>query len=299
MADVVVEVAGTRLGLSNLAKVLYPQAGTTKGEVIEYYTRVAPVLLPLVRDRAATRKRWPDGVQAAPFFEKNAPRGTPDWVRTVTLDSPGSRSRERVTYVVVDDLPTLVWCANLAALELHVPQWQVGPRGGVRRPDRLVVDLDPGAPAALPECLTVAGWVRARLAADGLAAHPTTSGSKGMQLYAPIAAEQDSEVVSAYAKRLAEELEAEHPDLVTSKMTRALRPGKVFVDWSQNSASKTTVTPYSLRGRERPTVATPLTWDEVGAGRLVAFGTADVLDRLERLGDLMAPLSDGGPRVPA
>jgi bifunctional non-homologous end joining protein LigD len=301
VADVVVEVDGRRLGLSNLDKVLYPATGTTKAEVIDYYTRIAPVLLPLLRDRAATRKRWPDGVAASPFFEKNAPRGTPDWVRTVTLPSPGSsRPRETVTYVVVDDLPTLVWCANLAALELHVPQWRVGPRGAAKDPDRLVVDLDPGPPASLVECFEVAMLVRERLAADGLAAYPTTSGSKGLQLYVPVSGRQDAGVVSRYAKRVAEELERAHPQLVVSRMLKALRPGKVLVDWSQNNAAKTTVAPYSLRGRELPTIATPLSWDEVEAGHPVGFRADDVLARVSDRGDLMAPLVEAagsGPRV--
>ncbi len=296
MADVVVEVEGRRLGLSNLDKVLYPDVGTTKGEVIDYYTRIAPVLLPLVRERALTRKRWPDGVTAQPFFEKNAPRGTPNWVRTVTLPSPGStKDRELVTYVVCDDLAALVWCANLAALELHVPQWRVGPRGAVRKPDRLVVDLDPGPPAGLPECFEVALAVREALAADGLAAYPTTSGSKGLQLYASLDGRRDSDAVSAYAKSLAERLEGERPDLVVSRMAKTLRPGKVFVDWSQNNGAKTTVAPYSLRGLPGAPVATPLTWDEVAAGRALTFRPEDVLDRVARLGDVMGGLHSGAP----
>ena len=299
-AEVSVEVEGRRLSLSNLGKVLYPATGTTKGEVIDYYRAVAPVMLPHLSDRALTRKRWPDGVTAQPFFEKNAPRGTPPWVRTVRLPAPGStKGREEVTYVVADDLPTLVWCANLAALELHVPQWTVGRRGAVRHPDLLVVDLDPGAPAALPECMQVALAVRDRLAADGLTAYAKTSGSKGMQLYASVSGRQPAEVVSAYVRRVAEDLEGAGGGLVVSRMAKELRHGKVLLDWSQNNAAKTTVAAYSLRGREEPTVSTPLRWDEVEAGRPLAFRPPDVLRRLERYGDLFTPLRSAGPRVPA
>ncbi|MDQ1676845.1 MAG: bifunctional non-ous end joining protein LigD [Actinomycetota bacterium] len=298
-AKVRVEVAGRELTLTNLDKVLYPRVHFTKGEVIDYYSRVADALLPHLAGRPLTRKRWPDGVDGPFFFEKNAPRGTPSWVRTVTLPVPGStKQRETVDFVVVDDLAALVWTANLAALELHTPQWQVGPRGAVRDPDLLVVDLDPGPPAGLAKCLRVAVLVRDRLAADGLTAYPKTSGNKGMQLCVPISGRQSSDVVSEYAHRIAKELAAEHPDEVLSRMTKALRPGKVFLDWSQNNAAKTTVTPYSLRGREEPTVSTPLTWDEVAAGEPLRFWPADVLARLEEHGDLLAPLLERGPRVP-
>jgi bifunctional non-homologous end joining protein LigD len=299
-AKVRVDVGGRELTLTNLDKVLYPQAHVTKGEVIDYYSRVADVLLPHIADRPLTRKRWPDGVDGPFFFEKNAPRGTPSWVRTVTLPVPGStKQRETVDFVVVNDLPTLVWTANLAALELHTPQWQVGPRGAVRDPDLLVIDLDPGPPAGLADCMRVAVLVRDRLAADGLTAYPKTSGNKGMQLSVPISGKQPSEVVSDYAHRIARELEAEHPDEVLSRMTKALRPGKVFLDWSQNNAAKTTVAPYSLRGREEPTVSTPLRWAEVEAGKPLRFWPADVLARVAEHGDLLEPLLERGPRVPA
>jgi bifunctional non-homologous end joining protein LigD len=261
-----VEVEGRELTLSNLDKVLYPAAGFTKGEVIDYYSRVAPVLLPHLRDRPVTRIRYPNGVGGHFFFEKNAPARTPRWVRLARLPAPEStKGREMIDYVVADDLPTLVWLANLAALELHIPQWRIG-----RHPDLMVVDLDPGAPASLFECFRVALLMRDRLADDGVASYPKTSGKKGMQLCCPIAARQPADEVSAYAKRIAEELERAEPRLVTSKMTRRLRPGKVLIDWSQNNAAKTTVAPYSLRGQPHPTVSTPLTWDEVAdtvAGR--------------------------------
>jgi bifunctional non-homologous end joining protein LigD len=289
-----VEVDGRSLELSNLDKVLYPAAGFTKGEVIDYYTRIAPALLPHLRDRALTRIRFPNGVDGASFFEKNAPAGTPDWVRLERLPVPGStKSREMLDYVVADDLPTLVWLANLAALELHTPQWRVG-----ADPDLMVVDLDPGAPAGLRECCAVAVLMRDRLADDGVDAYPKTSGKKGMQLSCPIAGTQSAEEVSGYAKRIAEELERANPKWITSKMAKRLRPGKVFIDWSQNSATKTTVAPYSLRAQPTPTVSTPLTWDEVESGAARAFAPDEVLTRIDEYGDLLEPLLTPGPELP-
>jgi bifunctional non-homologous end joining protein LigD len=294
------EIDGHRLKVSNLGKVLYPGDGTTKHQVIEHYVGVAAALLPQLAGRPATRKRWPDGTAKQPFFEKNTPRGTPSWVRTVTLESPGStRDREQVTYPVVESLATVVWLANLAALELHTPQWTVGPRGGVRHPDRLVVDLDPGAPAGLAECAEVAGLVRERLASDGLETYPVTSGSKGLQLYAPISGRQDADVVRSYAHEMAKELEAASPRLVVSRMAKAVRGGKVFIDWSQNDDAKTTITPYSLRGLDRPFVAAPRTWDELEEpGSLRQLVAGDIPDRLEQLGDLSPPTGQDGPRLP-
>jgi bifunctional non-homologous end joining protein LigD len=296
-----VQVDGRRLALSNLDKVLYPETGFTKGEVIDYYARVSPVLLPHLAGRPMSFKRFPDGVQGEGFFAKNAPRGTPEWVRTVRLPVPGStKNRETIDYVVVDDLPTLIWAANLAALELHVPQWTVGPRGGVRDADLLVLDLDPGAPATIVECAQVACMLRDLVRADGLTAYPKTSGSKGMQVYAPVGP-TSSERTSAYAHALAERLEQAHPDLVVSRMAKQLRGGKVLVDWSQNNAAKTTVAPYSLRARPAHWVSTPLTWEEVEACRSPAdlrFVAPDVLDRVEHHGDLFAPLLTEGPPLP-
>ena len=295
-----VQIEGRDLELSNLDKLMYPAAGFTKGEVIDYYTRIAPVLLPHLRGRALTRIRYPNGVDGAHFFEKNAPGGTPSWVRLETLPVPGStKARETIDFVVVDELATLVWVANLASLELHTPQWRVG-----EEPDLLVVDLDPGAPAALKECCAVAMLMRDRLAEDGLTAHPKTSGKKGMQLCVPISGTQDAEIVSEYARRVAEELSAQVPGSITAKMAKAVRPGKVFIDWSQNAAAKTTVAPYSLRAQETPTASTPLTWDEVaemalGSGPARQFGAAEVLERVESAGDLLAELLEPGPPVPA
>lgn len=295
----VVRLAGRDLELSNLDKLMFPAAGFTKGEVIDYYTRIAPVLLPHLRDRPVTRIRYPNGVDGVHFFEKNRPGGTPDWVRLATLPVPGStKSRETIDFVVVDELPTLVWLANLAAIELHTPQWRLG-----IDPDMLVVDLDPGAPAGLRECCAVAVLMRDRLAEDGIAAYPKTSGKKGMQLCCPVAGTQDAEVVAGYAKRVAEELARLVPGSITAKMAKQLRPGKIFIDWSQNSAAKTTVTPYSLRAGVTPTASTPLAWDETeamatGDAEARQFTAAEVLDRVERLGDLLSGLGDAGPAVP-
>jgi bifunctional non-homologous end joining protein LigD len=273
---VVVEVDGHRLSLTNLDKVLYPD-GFTKGQVVDYYTRIAPVLLPHLRDRVLTRLRCPDGVDAEVFFEKNTPRGTPEWVRTERVNG--------VTYPVIDNLAGLVWLANLAALELHTHQWRVGSSA----PDQLVLDLDPGLPASVVECCRVALMAREHLVAVGLDPVAKTSGSKGLQLYAAAPAAD----TSSFAKVLAEELEKAHPDLVVSRMTKAVRPGKVFLDWSQNNAAKTTVTPYSLRARPRPTVSTPVTWEEVEACRVpedLVFTTDDVLARVAEHGDLLSTL---------
>lgn len=295
-----VTIDGHDLELSNLDKLMYPAAGFTKGEVIDYYTRIAPVLLPHLADRAVTRIRFPNGVDGAHFFEKNKPGGTPSWVRLATLPVPGSTmSRETIDFVVVDQLATLVWLANLAALELHTPQWRID-----ADPDLLVVDLDPGAPAGLRECCAVAVLMRDRLADDGVAAYPKTSGKKGMQLCCPISGRQSAEVVSGYAKAVAEELASMVPGSITAKMAKAVRPGKIFIDWSQNAAAKTTVTPYSLRAQEQPTASTPLTWDEVeavgtGAEPARQFGAAEVLARVAQHGDLMSPLLTPGPELPA
>ena len=295
---IVVQVDGRQLQLTNLGKVLYPQTGFTKGEVIDYYTRIAPVLLPHLADRALTVKRYPNGVEAPHFFEKNASRGTPDWVRTVTLPVPGSTmKRETIDYIVVEELATLVWLANLAALELHVPQWQVAPTSTTPRTDLLVFDLDPGAPASIVECCEAAVLVRDLLAEDGLTLTAKTSGSKGMQVSAPVSVD-DPRQTSDYAHWVATQLEAAYPKLVVSRMTKSLRPGKIFVDWSQNNAAKTTVAPYSLRAREAPTVSTPVTWDEVAAGVPLKFTAPEVLDRVEECGDLFAGTLDDAQRVP-
>ncbi|MFI7109340.1 non-homologous end-joining DNA ligase [Nonomuraea sp. NPDC050227] len=287
MKKVPVRVDGRELTLSNLDKVLYPEIGFTKAEVIDYYSRVAPVLLPHLAGRPLTVKRYPNGVTGQFFFEKNAPEHTPDWVRKVNLPAPGStKGRESIDFAVIEDLPTLAYYANLAALELHVPQWRVDDDGAALPPDTLVFDLDPGAPATIVECCRVALTLREVLKGEGLDARPKTSGNKGMQLYADWDCREEP---SAYAKRLAQVLEKEHPKEIVSVMARKARPGKVFIDWSQNNPAKTTVAPYSLRARERPTVSTPLLWKEVEdcehADDLV-FTAPDVLARVEKHGDL-------------
>jgi bifunctional non-homologous end joining protein LigD len=297
VTEVRVEVDGRTLKLSNLDKVLYPRTGTTKGEVLNYYAQVAPVMLPHLKDRAVTRIRWPHGVADKSFFEKNAPAGTPSWVRTAKVPTTGSRGSSRhgdhLVFPIVDDLATLTWLVNLAALELHVHQWTVNRNGRPRNPNRLVIDLDPGEPAGLPECCTVALMVRERLAERDLDARAVTSGSKGLHLYAALPGRLNPEETTGLAKEVAEALQKEQPKLVTATMTKARRSGKVFLDWSQNAGSKTTISPYSLRGRERPTVATPVTWDEVEAGAedplgLEQFRFEEVLARIEDHGDLFA-----------
>ena len=301
-----VQVGDRRLAITNLTKILYPQTGFTKGEVLDYYARVAPVLLPHLAGRPLTRKRYPNGVDGPSFFEKNAPRGTPEWVRTVTLPVPGSTmNRETIDFVIVEDLPTLVWTANLASLELHVPQWKVGPRGGVQDADLLVLDLDPGPPATIVECCEVALLLKEILESDGLTGYPKTSGSKGMQLYAPLRA-TPADDTRLYARSLARRLEKQRPDLVVSDMTKALRHGKVLVDCSQNAAAKTTVAPYSLRARPEPTVSTPVTWDEVAACQSpeeLVFLSDAVLERVAADGDLLADLvtltTKQRPKLPA
>ena len=295
--EVRVDVEGRTLKISNLDKVLYPRTGTTKGEVLNYYAQVAPVLLPHLKDRAVTRIRWPHGVADKSFFEKNTPAGTPSWVRTAKVPTSGSRGSSRhgdhLVFPIVDDLATLTWLVNLAALELHVHQWTVNRSGRPRNPNRLVVDLDPGEPAGLQECCNVALLVRSRLADRDLEARAVTSGSKGLHLYAALPGKLNSEETTGLAKEVAEELQKEHPKLVTATMTKSRRSGKVFLDWSQNAGSKTTISPYSLRGRERPTVATPVTWDEVEAGAedplgLEQFRFEEVVERVADHGDLFA-----------
>lgn len=289
-ARIAVRVDGRDLTLSNLGKVLYPAAGFSKGEVIDYYTRVAPILLPHLAGRPVTVKRFPDGVDGTSFFEKNASRGTPDWVRTVRLPAPGStKNRDEIDYIVVTELATLVWLANLAALELHTPQWTVGPRGGVHGADLLVVDLDPGPPASIVDCARVALQVRDYLARDGLTAFAKTSGSKGMQLSVPVVPAADGRT-ARYARQMAQTISGQD-DRVLWQMTRALRPGKVLIDWSQNNSAKTTVSVYSLRALDQPTASTPVTWDEVQScadGAQLRFTAPQVLTRIQQHGDLFA-----------
>jgi bifunctional non-homologous end joining protein LigD len=295
--EVLVDVEGRTLKISNLGKVLYPRTGTTKGEVLSYYAQIARVMLPHLKDRAVTRIRWPHGVEGNSFFEKNAPAGTPSWVRTAKVPTTGSRGTSRhgdtLIFPIIEDLATLTWLVNLAALELHVHQWTVARNGRPRNADRLVIDLDPGEPAGLHECCQIALLVREELASRGLDARPVTSGSKGLHLYADLPTRMPSDESTALAKEVAEGLQSDHPKKVTATMTKALRRGKVFLDWSQNTGSKTTISPYSLRGRERPMVAAPVTWAEVEEGAddplgLEQLSYAQVLQRVAEHGDLFA-----------
>jgi bifunctional non-homologous end joining protein LigD len=294
--QVTVEVEGRRLKLSNLDKVLYPETGTTKGEVLHYYAQVAPVMLPHLAHRAVTRIRWPNGTAEEKFFEKNLPAGAPDWLHSVSVPSTGSRGGgDRIDYPIVDDLATLTYLANLASLELHVHQWTVGRNNQPKNPDRLVIDLDPGAPAGLHECAQVALLVRDRLAEMDLPTAPVTSGSKGLHLYAALPGRLNADEVRDFAKEVAQELTQAHKDLILWQMTKAKREGKVFLDWSQNTRTKTTISPYSLRGTAAPYVAAPRTWEEVekGAadgGTLSQLEMTEVMERVTELGDVFGEL---------
>jgi bifunctional non-homologous end joining protein LigD len=287
----IVEVEGRKLKLSNLDKVLYPAAGSTKGQVIDYYVHIAPALLPHLAGRPLTMKRYPEGVDHPYFFEKNAPMHRPDWVKTAPIWSEGNQ--RTINYILANDLSTLVWIANLASLELH-PSLSLAAH--IETPTMIVFDLDPGPPANIVRCAQVAIWVRAIFDHFGLQSFPKTSGSKGMQIYVPLNTKTTYEETKPFAHAVARLLEQEHPEMVVSDMKKAVRANKIFVDWSQNDRHKTTIAVYSLRARERPTVSTPITWDEVeqtlkkkDAQRLV-FEATDVLKRVEKMGDLFEPI---------
>jgi bifunctional non-homologous end joining protein LigD len=290
--DQMVEVDGHRLKISSLDKVMYPQTGTTKGEVLNYYARVSAVLLPHLAGRAVTRIRWPNGTAEGMFFEKNLPSGAPGWLRSVAVSSTGSRGGgDTIHYPVIENLAALTLLANLGSLELHVHQWRFDSDDHPVNPDRLVIDLDPGAPAGLHECCRVALLVRDRLEGMGLASAPVTSGSKGLHLYATMPGQKNVDEVRDLAQEIAQQMSREHADLVLWKMTKSLRHGKVFLDWSQNTGSKTTISPYSLRGRPAPYVAAPRTWEEVerGAsanGSMRQCEMDEVLERIEEYGDI-------------
>jgi bifunctional non-homologous end joining protein LigD len=295
-----VDVLGRTLSLSNLDKVLYPAAGFTKGHVIDYYTRIAPAVLPHLEGRALTLKRYPNGVEGQFFYEKNAPSHRPEWVKTATI--PIRTDGRTIDFVLADDLPTLVWLANLADLELHT---SLAKAADPRSPTILAFDLDPGPPATIVECARVALRLREVFEHLGLEAFPKTSGSKGMQVYVPLNVPATYAQTKGFSQALAQLLERRHPELVVSEMRKDLRPGKVFVDWSQNDEHKTTVAAYSLRARERPTVSTPLRWEEVEAvvgsedpDELV-FTSADVLERVAEHGDLFAPVEQLEQELPA
>jgi bifunctional non-homologous end joining protein LigD len=258
MADSVIEIQGKTLKLTNLDKVLYPATGFTKRQVIDYYARIAPALLPHLKGRALTLKRYPNGVDSEFFYEKNAPKHRPDWVKTVPVWSEGTH--RTMYYVEAADLPTLIWLANLAAIELH-PSLALAK--DVSCPTMMVFDLDPGPPANIVQCCQVAFWLREIFEHFNLQCFPKTSGSKGLQIYVPLNTGTSYDVTKPFARALAQLLEQEHPDAVVSDMKKSIRTGKVFVDWSQNDQHKTTVAVYSLRARERPTVSTPVKWEEV------------------------------------
>ena len=290
-AATIVEVQGRKLSLTNLEKVLYPAAGFTKGQVIDYYVRIAPVLVPHLAGRPLTMKRYPGGVDQEYFFEKNAPKHRPDWVKTAHIWS-GS-NRRTIHYILVNDLATLVWIANLASIELH-PSLSLA--ADIATPTMIVFDLDPGPPANIIQCAQVGLWVRDIFAHFGLESFPKTSGSKGLQVYVPLNTPTSYDQTKPFAHAVARLLEHEHPDLVVSDMKKAVRTNKVFVDWSQNDEHKTTISIYALRARERPTVSTPVTWEEVeGALRKkdpqrLVFECQDVLARVEKMGDLFGPV---------
>ena len=289
-ARVEVQVEGRSLSLSNLTKVMYPAVGFTKGEVIDYYTRVAPALLPHLRDRPLTLKRYPNGVEGGHFYEKNCPSHAPEWVRKERVD--------KIDYCVCDNLATLVWLANLADLELH-PSLSLA--DDINRPTVMAFDLDPGPPAALAECCEVAFLLRDALSKLGLESFAKTSGSKGIQVYVPLNVDgvDYDHGTKLLSQALARHLEAEHPKLIVSQQRKELRRGKVLIDWSQNDEHKTTVSVYSLRARERPTVSTPLRWSELEDSGGLVFEAPDVLERVERHGDLFAGVAELRQELPS
>jgi bifunctional non-homologous end joining protein LigD len=298
-APTIVEVQGRKLSLTNLDKILYPATGFTKGQVVDYYVRIAPVLVPHLAGRPLTMKRYPGGVDQEYFFEKNAPMHRPDWVKTAPVWSEGNK--RTINYLLANDLPTLVWIANLASIELH-PSLSLSI--DITVPTMIVFDLDPGPPANIVQCAQVGLWVREIFDHFGLQSFPKTSGSKGLQIYVPLNTKTTYEQTKAFAHALARLLEHEHPELVVSDMKKAVRTNKVFVDWSQNDQHKTTISVYSLRAREHPNVSTPVTWEEVeqalkkkDAGRLV-FEAKDVLARVEKMGDLFEPVQKLKQKLP-
>ena len=291
MADSIVEINGRHLKLTNLDKVLYPVTEFTKGQVIDYYARIAPALIPHFSGHPLTLKRYPNGVDQPFFFEKNATQHRPDWVETVPIWSESNH--RTVNYILLNDLPTLIWIANLAAIELH-PSLSLAK--DITQPTMLVFDLDPGPPADIVQCCQVGIWLRNIFEHFGLKSFPKTSGSKGLQIYVPLNTPTNYDVTKSFAHALARLLESEHRALVVSDMKKELRKGKIFVDWSQNDEHKTTIGVYSLRAREHQTISTPVEWTEVEHclkkkdPKLLVFEADDVLKRVDKMGDLFAPL---------
>ena len=291
------DVDGRKLAVSNLDKVLYPEAGFTKGQVIDYYIRIAPVLLPHLRDRPITLKRYPDGVDGFFFYEKQCPSHRPKWLKTTRV--PASRDPGHIDYCVINDLPALVWAANLADLELHTFLHRAP---GITRPTVLAFDLDPGAPADFVQCCRVGLWLREAFAEFDLECFPKTSGSKGLQVFVPLNSATTYEKTKTFAQSMAIAMEQAHPDLVVSRMQKSLRKGKVLIDWSQNDDHKTTICVYSLRAKAEPTVSTPLTWEEVERAwkrkKTLSFTSEEALQRVEKLGDLFEPVLSLKQRLP-
>ena len=286
-----VEIQGKKISLSNLDKVMYPAVGFTKAQVIDYYARIAPVLLPHLKDRPLTLKRYPNGVNGMHFYEKNCPAHRPDWLKTAPIWSPGNN--KWMDYCLMQDLPSLIWAANLADLELHT---SLSRAKEILRPTMLVFDLDPGAPADIVLCCQVGLWLKEVFDGFNLQSFPKTSGSKGLQVYIPLNTPTTYEDTKPFAHELARLLEREHPQQVVSEMKKVLRTGKVFVDWSQNDDYKTTVCVYSIRAKERPMVSTPVTWEEVKKclskkdPQLLAFDSEAALKRVEKSGDIFEPV---------
>jgi bifunctional non-homologous end joining protein LigD len=279
-----VTVDGRTLSLSNLDKVMYPEVGFTKGQVIDYYSRIAPVLLPHLRGRPLTLKRYPNGVEGQFFYEKQCPSHRPEWVATAAIPT----GRKTIDFCLCDDLPTLVWMANLADIELH-PSLSLAE--AIERPTVMAFDLDPGPPAGLAECCEVARLLRGTLQGLGLECFPKTSGSKGIQVYVPLNDGKSTyDTIKPASQVFARHLEAERPDLIVSTQKKELRRGKVLIDWSQNDEHKTTVAVYSLRARPRPTVSTPLRWEELDDPDALVFEVGDVLERVAEHGDLYEPV---------
>lgn len=293
------EVGGQRLRVTNLDKIFYPKVGFTKGQVIEYYIKISKVLLPHLKNRPITLKRYPNGVDKEFFYEKRCPSHRPDWVDTAPVWSEGNK--DTIDFCMVNDLQTLVWAANLADLELHTYLCKY-PK--VDKPTMMVFDLDPGEPANIVQCCEVAMHLKDLLERDNLVSFPKTSGSKGLQLYVPLNTSVTWDQTKAKSHALAELLEKTYPKLVVSKMAKALRTGKVFVDWSQNDNHKTTVCVYSLRAKDQPTASTPVTWGEVAAAlkkkdpNELVFTYDEVLKRVGKLGDLFAPVLKLKQRLP-
>jgi bifunctional non-homologous end joining protein LigD len=294
-----INVAGKRLTVSNLEKVLYPEVGFTKGQVIDYYIRIAPVLLPHLKGRPITLKRYPEGVNGFFFYEKRCPSHRPSWVKTAAV--PSRREEKRIDYCVMDDLPALIWAANLADLELHTFLHRAP---AITRPTTIAFDLDPGPPVDIVLCCKVGLWLKAMFESLNLQSFPKTSGSKGLQVFVPLNTATTYDRTKEFARALAERLEREHPDLVVSRMQKALRKGKVLIDWSQNDDHKTTVNVYSLRAKSQPTVSTPVTWKEVeltarkADAQFLVFDSEAALRRVKKHGDLFEPVLRLKQRLP-